>query len=216
MDMDSLLDLYNNEQMTGDISQQLLSIIENRLKHVHTALPAVIKSYDPNKNTAIVQPGVKRIWVSPTATKAVALPVVPDVPVIFPSGGGYTMTFPVAAGDECLLVFLERAMDYWYKSGGVQLPSNFRMHHLSDAVAFVGLRSQAQKLSNIQMDGVEIRNADRSIYIKLKSSGIEIKGDVTLTGTLTASVDVKANGISLHDHLHSGVTSGGSNTGPAV
>jgi len=43
--------------------------------------------------------------------------------------------------------------------------------------------------------------------------GIAITGDITLTGTLTASVDVIANGISLHNHVHGGVQAGGSNTG---
>jgi phage baseplate assembly protein V len=43
--------------------------------------------------------------------------------------------------------------------------------------------------------------------------GITIAGDITLTGTLTASVDVVANGISLHDHVHGGVQAGAANTG---
>lgn len=42
--------------------------------------------------------------------------------------------------------------------------------------------------------------------------GISITGDITLTGTLTASVDVIANGISLHNHKHGGVQVGGSLT----
>jgi len=46
--------------------------------------------------------------------------------------------------------------------------------------------------------------------------GITIDGDITLTGTLTASVDVVANGISLHDHVHGGVQAGASNTGVPV
>jgi phage baseplate assembly protein V len=46
--------------------------------------------------------------------------------------------------------------------------------------------------------------------------GIAITGDITLTGTLTASVDVIANGISLHNHLHGGVQAGGAQTGVPV
>jgi len=43
--------------------------------------------------------------------------------------------------------------------------------------------------------------------------GVSIEGNVDVTGTLTASVDVEADGISLASHTHSGVQSGGSNTG---
>jgi phage baseplate assembly protein V len=45
------------------------------------------------------------------------------------------------------------------------------------------------------------------------TGGMTIIGNITLTGTLTASVDVIANGISLHNHKHSDVQSGGSQTG---
>lgn len=48
------------------------------------------------------------------------------------------------------------------------------------------------------------------------SGGIAITGDITLTGKLTASVDVIANGISLHNHKHGGVQAGGAQTGVPV
>lgn len=41
-------------------------------------------------------------------------------------------------------------------------------------------------------------------------------GDATLGGTLTADVDVVANGKSLRNHVHSGVVAGGANTGVPV
>ena len=46
--------------------------------------------------------------------------------------------------------------------------------------------------------------------------GISISGDINLTGTLTASVDVVANGISLHNHKHGGVQAGSAQTGVPV
>jgi len=47
----------------------------------------------------------------------------------------------------------------------------------------------------------------------IAADGIAITGDITLTGTLTASVDVIAHGISLHNHKHGGVATGGGDTG---
>ena len=43
--------------------------------------------------------------------------------------------------------------------------------------------------------------------------GVTILGDVAITGTVTVSADVIASGISLVEHVHSGVQSGPSNTG---
>ena len=31
--------------------------------------------------------------------------------MVFPGGGGFALTFPVAAGDECLVVFASRCID---------------------------------------------------------------------------------------------------------
>ena len=45
------------------------------------------------------------------------------------------------------------------------------------------------------------------------SGGITLIGDVTVEGTLTASVDVIADGISLKTHKHGGVQAGGAQTG---
>ncbi len=44
-------------------------------------------------------------------------------------------------------------------------------------------------------------------------AGIEIQGDVTITGTVTVSEDVIAGGISLVEHVHGGVQGGSSTTG---
>lgn len=43
---------------------------------------------------------------------------------------------------------------------------------------------------------------------------VTINGNVTVNGTVTASGDVTAAGISLDNHIHPGVQSGGSTTGP--
>ncbi len=47
----------------------------------------------------------------------------------------------------------------------------------------------------------------------IADGGITIVGDITLTGTLTASVDVIAAGISLVHHVHGGVMAGLADTG---
>ncbi|MFW8450019.1 Gp138 family membrane-puncturing spike protein, partial [Klebsiella pneumoniae] len=67
------------------------------------------------------------------AQVSVNLPLLVDVPVVFPRGGGCTLTFPVKPGDECLVIFADRCIDFWWQSGGIQEPVDERMHDLSDA-----------------------------------------------------------------------------------
>lgn len=197
--------------------------IDGRLKELHTCLPGIIDSFDPVKQTASVQPAIKRVF---TEQGGVNLPLCVDVPVAFPGGGDFFLTFPVQPGDECILFFSERCIDFWYANGGVQLPAEYRLHDLSDAFALVGVNSQPNKLTQVQTDGAELRTRDRSTYIKLTAGTIFIKGNVvhegdttqtgntTSSGTVTGTTDVIGGGKSLKNHTHGGVQPGGGSTSP--
>lgn len=227
--------MQRDAQISGGQEEAHSAQIEGRLKDLHTCLPGIIVSFDPATQTAAVQPAVKRIF---TERGAVNLPVCVDVPVAFPGGGDFFLTFPVKAGDECILLFSERAIDYWHANGGTQLPAEYRLHDLSDGIAQVGLNSQPKKLAALQMDGAELRTRDRSTYIRLTNGTIYIKGNIvhegnntqtgnlTRTGTSTTSGQITGNGGMAvsggitnngknigSTHTHSGVQTGGGNTG---
>jgi hypothetical protein len=138
--------------------------IDERTMELHTLLPGHIVSFDSDNQTAKVQPGIQRIFAQ---QGAVNLPELVDVPVCFPGGGGYFLTFPVAAGDECVLSFSERAIDFWWQNGGVQLPAEYRTHDLSDAFATVGVNSKPHRISSMRTDGAELRTRDGSARISL-------------------------------------------------
>jgi hypothetical protein len=42
--------------------------------------------------------------------ESVRYPILNDLPVVFPRGGGVTLTFPIKEGDECLIVFRRVAL----------------------------------------------------------------------------------------------------------
>lgn len=70
--------------------------------------------------------------------------------------------------------------------------------------------------SSINISGTEIDLTAASIVL---NGSVTVNGTVTGTmsvGSITASGDVTASGVSLVSHLHSGVMTGGSNTGPPV
>jgi hypothetical protein len=215
--------LNRDEQYAGHLEEAFGAQILGRLKDLHTCLPGIVQSFDAAKQTAVVQPAIQRIF---TNHGPVNLPVCVDVPVAFPGGGGFYLTFPVKAGDECILLFSERAIDNWYASGGTQQPYEFRLHDLSDGIAIVGLNSQPHRLSSVQSTGAELRTRDRSCYLRLEAGAIYIKGnlnldgdlvhtgnstitgsitaqgDTTLTGKITATDDIMVGSKSLKSHTH--------------
>ena len=64
--------------------------------------------------------------------------------------------------------------------------------------------------------GIQIRDQSNSASITISGGAIQIMGNITVTGTITASGDIKAGTISLETHKHTGVTTGGGNTGLPV
>lgn len=185
--------LQRDAQWAGSPEQAHAAQIEGRLKELHTMLPGIIVSFDPDKQTATVQPAIQRIF---TDKGPVNLPVCVDVPVAFPGGGDFYLTFPVKPGDECILAFSERCIDHWYAAGGTQTPSEYRLHDLSDGIAQVGLNSQPRKLTDLQMTGAELRTRSRSTYIRLEDGTIYIKGNIVHEGNVEQTGSLTRTGTS--------------------
>lgn len=133
-----------------------------------------IVSFDPATQTAEVQ--VKMSFLLNGEIKE--YPLLLDCPCIILSGGQGSVTFPIQAGDSCLVLFNDRDMDNWYSSGQTMPPRTDRLHDFSDAIALVGLRNKQNQISGYFADGVEIKHGNSSI--KLKDGYIDIKGNVNV------------------------------------
>ena len=124
-----------NETLTP---AEVSALKQELLSSLHCALPGTVVSFDAAAQTASVQPALKR--------GSFAFPVLRDVPVFFPGSRESAVTWPVEAGDECLLVFADADIDRWFMGGAAGEPASGRRHDLSDAFAFVGFRSRPNAL----------------------------------------------------------------------
>lgn len=210
------------QSLAGGEEQAMKVLSDTIFSMLRVSMPGIIESFDPIACTCSVQPALKgQVADAMGNFKSEPLPVLVDVPVMFPRGGGCTITFPVKAGDECLVVFSDRCIDFWWQNGGVQEPVDPRQHDLSDAFAFVGPQSQAQKITGISTTSVQIRTDDGSSFIELMQGGnvniitpmLTVNGNLQVNGTVTSTGDQVAKGISQTGHVHSGVQSGSSQTG---
>lgn len=204
----------DNRQRWSDEEEMLRVAIDGLLSQVWTSLPGYIVSYDASSNTATVQLGVQGQVSGPDQTpKSVNYPLLSGVPVIFPRGGGATLTFPIAAGDECWVSFACRAIGGWKQSGGIQPPNDSRRHDLSDAVCHIGPMSQSKKISGISTSTVQLRSDDALTYVELdpvaKKVNIVAPGGFNVNGNTVFTGQVKANGKRIdesHTHTAQGAT----------
>lgn len=143
-------------------------------------MPGYINTYDPVKMTAEVKLSIQ--WKKTTIDGTWSwedFALLLDVPLVFPNGGGYSLTFPIAVGDEVLVSFSSRCMDAWWQLGGegalVARPqAEFRMHDLSDGFAIPGPRSQPRVLPSISTTGVQLRSDDGETYIDIDDGTIKL------------------------------------------
>jgi len=115
--------------------------INFQLSGVNTCLPAEIISYDFTKQKASVQPLLKVKFTDGTIDP---MPIIENVPVIFPSSKDFHISFPLNEGDTVLLLFSQRSIDNWLSTGGEVVPNDPRKFDLSDAIAIPGLRDFSQ------------------------------------------------------------------------
>lgn len=217
----------NPEQRFDDPQSTDRRTVRRFLADLWTAMPGYIVDFDPAKCTATVQLGVQAIVSSPDgSSQNVPITVLPDVPVVFPRGGGCALTFPVQAGDECLVVFGARSCGGWKQSGGTQVQSApGRMHSLSDGFALLGTSSQPHVIGSLSTTTTQLRSDDGATFVELNPAGkvvhvkapggMTIDANVQVNGTVTASQDitstggdVKAGTVSLKNHLTTNVTPG--------
>lgn len=208
------------EQISGP-SEAISSAINAFRAALFTALPGIVQSFDPVKCTAVVQPCIQGVLADAEGKAAlVSLPLLPDVPVVFPGGGGCALTFPVAEGDECLVVFSSRCIDAWWQSGGVQPPLEPRYNDLSDGFALVGVRSVPRVPVSLSTAGVQLRTDDGRAYIQLdpRNHDIELLTLGSVAGNVGGNVTLTAAQFTLNGPLqvNGKITATGTITAPLV
>jgi len=210
--------MANSEWDNADMGAAAAAFADESAKRLRVALPGVILSFDGEAQTASVQPLISQVMVDGTTQ---LLPVLQDVPVSFPRGGGFVLTFPVGPGDECQLTFNDRCIDGWWASGNPSEPLDYRVHDLSDATAQVGISSKPNVVPGFDASATALRKLDGSAFVKIDSAGVVRIGGTKLVvdcpieyaGGVTGTGDVIADGISLKHHVHLGVQAGSTTSG---
>lgn len=113
------------------VDEAIRAIVQSTTSEWQTCLPGRIESYNAEAGTCSVQPLVKR---KGKASEATSRPVLTGVPVMWPGGGGAQVRWPLAAGDECVIMFASADTSGWRRSGGEADPASGRRFALSDAV----------------------------------------------------------------------------------
>lgn len=186
--------------------------MESGLSDVNTAVPGTVVQYDPASNRAVVRASMPKRLADGSELEA---PSVHEVPVAFPAGGGFSLTFPLKPGDGVLLIFSQRSLEGWL-SGGTQAPDDPRRFALSDAIAIPGLSATGVTVdaenATAAWEGGTL-SLEPGGVARMKGSKLVVENDIEVQGKITATGDVISGVISLQQHKHLGVQTGPGITG---
>lgn len=179
----------------NDPQEAVRAALDGHQSQVWTAIPGIVQTVDLTKSTVTVQPAIQAQEVSPQGKRTnVNIPLLQDVPIHFPSGGGYTATFPVKAGDEVLVIFAARCIDNWWQEGGVQPQFERRMHDLSDGFAIPKVWSQKTKLDNISTTTAQLRSDDGKRFVEIDTPNKKVRA---ITDDVFVDLDSSAGTINM-------------------
>lgn len=118
---------------------------------------AKVEKYDP---------ATQKLQATPTVNARLAghgtpYPPVSSIPVCFPAGGDYSITWPVNRGDWVKLDVADRSLDEWELGGTFRYtPQDPRRHKIQDAIASPGTRPFNAPLKSVE-DGALLLGTDR-------------------------------------------------------
>lgn len=195
----------------ADDGRQLKEIIDRAMLGVCTSIPAIVDSFDPTTLTVSATPAIQmRVYKNETYSWE-TLPKLVNIPVVIYGGGGFFQTIPIQQGDNCLLVFSQRAIDGWHDLGGFQPAGDddtagVRHHDMADAFALFSPQPITANIPNYATDAIELRNTAGTVNISVSSDGVTITaltsiievlntGIINITGNVNITGNLAVNGI---------------------
>lgn len=201
--------------MTGDLRADisfpefLRLVLDSRIADVHVALPGVVKSYSPEKQTADVQPQIKRhLLVEDGTTTVEDLPILPGIRVGTLRGGGYFVHVPVQVGDHVLVIFAERDLGEWRRLGSNVDPADQRTHSLAGAYALPAIWPDTDLIPNLDGSALEI-GSESGLRAKFTATTMEVGGSSDAAARASKVDDLYAK---FNAHTHTDPQGGSTST----
>ncbi len=132
---------------------------------------ATIQAFNAANQTATATINYKKTFYQLNALTGVYSPVLVDYPVLMDcpvicvGGGAGALTFPIAKGDECIVLFNDRDFDNWFSGGTGTGTATTRLHSFADGIIVVGLRSRGNVLSNYDTTRAVLRNGTAEVAV---------------------------------------------------
>lgn len=138
----------------------------------------------------------------------------PPLPWLAPRMGETRAWLPPSVGEQVLMICPGGEIGAGILVGGV--PSDANPPPIDEPVVLIRFKDGAAISYDPETSELLMQLPSGATTVLVSDGGVDIVGDVTLNGKLTASDDVLAGSVSLKNHKHAGVQAGSAQTGAPV
>lgn len=211
--------------LAADLARLVRDAIKAALFDVHTAFPGRVEAVDRDAIgwIADVKPQAYRFLAKRGGgEQREELPVLPAVPVVWPSSGGWGIAMPIEVGDHVVVIASEHAIGEWRQRGTLCDPGLRERHGLSGCFAIPGAWTATKRfvdgISTAAQSGIVI-GKDGGIQISMSSTEIKLGRSASSFAAKADAADDRFSTLvtAFNAHTHTGVTIGsGSSGAPAA
>lgn len=193
--------------MTRDLSSVIHQIITSCMSSIFTAVPGIVQKYDKAKKIVSALPAIKMKFADGTLQ---SMPIITNVPVIFPGTRETVIQYPLKRGDGCLLIFSSESLERWILGEGAEAdPGDSRRFALTDAFCIPGLFPP--RAPGKVAEGNDLEIAYKNSTIHMTDSTVELNGNSkSLVTWAELNTALQALVTAINEHIHpdpiSGVT----------
>lgn len=172
--------------------------VEQRLLHVHTAIIGRIEAYDHKTQMADIQP------ITNGSEGEEHLPLLVDVPVLFPRTGNFFISLPICKGDYVQVLFNETSIDQFLTESGSTINSAGRFT-LQGAVATPGIFPQSRPIHDAHKTNF-VAGRDNGVQIHIDGEKVRLgseKADEALAIASAVKEELEKFKSAFQTHVHS-------------
>jgi hypothetical protein len=165
--------------VTPELVDVLEAAIESRMLDVHTSIPGVVQSYDSATQTAVIELQIRRAIEGNEDDDEEGeifyedLPVLLNVPVVFPRTKKFMITFPIEPEDTGDVIVSEVPIGQWRAVDGTANPDSLGRLDLSGAKFYPGLSKDADAIGD-DVSAEMVVGEIGGIQVRINSSAVEV------------------------------------------
>lgn len=193
----------NPEKKYNNMTDMLSFVFEQMTKSLYITIPGIVDSYDSAAKRAIVHPAIN---IEKTDGETILHESIVDVPVVWPSGGGFTVLSPLPSGEPVLICFSQRGITKFKETFSESDPG-IGIFDKEDAYIVAGFGGLS--VTPATEDGISIQSEVGTDYLFIEDNKIEIKTPslismlaANLAATISAATDWTCPENTINGNLH--------------